>query len=61
MILVSSTYTRLFSEMLYEIQRNDGKLGTYLVGEMSGGIYDQIDLGRGICGYSNSCDENICC
>ena len=43
---VKSKYTRLFSEMLYEIQRNDGKLGTYLVGEMSGGIYDQIDLGR---------------
>ena len=43
---LSATFTRLFSEMLYEIQRNDGKLGTYLVGEMSGGIYDQIDLGR---------------
>ena len=43
---VKSKYTRLFSEMLYEIQRNDGKLGTYLVGEMSSGIYDQIDLGR---------------
>ena len=43
---VKSTFTRLFSEMLYEIQRNDGKLGTYLVGEMSEGIYDQIDLGR---------------
>ena len=43
---VKSKYTRLFSEMLYEIQRNDGKLGTYLVGELSGGIYDQIDLGR---------------
>ena len=35
---VSATYTRLFSEMLYEVQRNNGKLGTYLVGEMSGGI-----------------------
>jgi len=43
---LSATFTRLFSEMLYEIQRNDGKLGTYLVGEMSGGIYDQIDIGR---------------
>ena len=43
---LKSKYTRLFSEMLYEIQRNDGKLGTYIVGEMSGGIYDQIDLGR---------------
>ena len=43
---LSATFTRLFSEMLFEIQRNDGKLGTYLVGEMSGGIYDQIDIGR---------------
>ena len=43
---VKSKFTRLFSEMLYEIQRNDGKLGTFLVGEMSEGIYDQIDLGR---------------
>ena len=43
---LKSKFTRLFSEMLYEVQRNDGKLGTYLVGEMSGGIYDQIDLGR---------------
>jgi len=43
---LKSTFTRLFSEMLYEVQRNDGKLGTYLVGEMSGGIYDQIDIGR---------------
>ena len=43
---VSATYNRLFSEMLYEVQRNNGKLGTYLVGEMSGGIYDQIDIGR---------------
>tara|TARA_S200000501_G_scaffold233892_1_gene219381 strand:- start:1158 stop:4016 length:2859 start_codon:yes stop_codon:yes gene_type:complete len=43
---LKSTFTRLFSEMLYEVQRNNGKLGTYLVGEMSGGIYDQIDIGR---------------
>ena len=43
---LSATFTRLFSEMLYEVQRNNGKLGTYLVGEMSGGIYDQIDIGR---------------
>ena len=43
---LAGTFTRLFSEMLYEIQRNDGKLGTYLVGELSGGLYDSIDIGR---------------
>ncbi len=43
---LAGTFTRLFSEMLYEIQRNDGKLGTYLVGELSGGLYDSIDVGR---------------
>ena len=32
---LKSTFTRLFSEMLAETQRNDGKLGTYLVGELS--------------------------
>ena len=43
---LGGTMTRLFSEMLYEIQRNDGKLGTYLVAEMSGGLFDSIDVGR---------------
>ena len=43
---LAGTFTRLFSEMLYEIQRNDGKLGTYLVNEMSGGLFDSIDVGR---------------
>ena len=33
--------------MLYEVQRNDGKLGTYLVSEGTGGLYDSIDIGRG--------------
>ena len=43
---LKSKFTRLFSEMLYEIQRNDGKLGTYLVNEMSSGLFDSIDVGR---------------
>ena len=43
---LKSQFTRLFSEMLYEIQRNDGKLGTYLVNEMSSGLFDSIDVGR---------------
>ena len=43
---LKNTFTRLFSEMLAETQRNDGKLGTYLVGELSGELYDSIGIGR---------------
>ena len=43
---LKNTFTRLFSEMLAETQRNDGKLGTYLVGELSGELYDVIGIGR---------------
>jgi len=43
---LKGTFQTLFSEMLYEVQRNDGKLGTYLVGELSGDLYDMIDVGR---------------
>ena len=32
--------------MLAEVQNNDGKLGTYLVGELSGELYDVIGIGR---------------
>ena len=43
---MSNTFTRLFAEMLAETQRNDGKLGTYLVGEISGELTDAIAVGR---------------
>lgn len=43
---LTNTFKRLLSEMLYETQRNDGKLGTYLVGELSGELYDVIEIGR---------------
>ena len=43
---LTNTFKRLLSEMLYETQRNDGKLGTYLVGELSGELYDAVDIGR---------------
>ena len=43
---LSGTFTNLFAEMLAETQRNNGKLGTYLVGELSGDLYDAIDIGR---------------
>ena len=43
---LKGNFNRLFSEMLYETQRNNGKLGTYLVGEVSGGLFDAVDIGR---------------
>jgi hypothetical protein len=43
---LANTFKRLLSEMLYETQRNDGKLGTYLVSELSGELYDAIEIGR---------------
>ena len=43
---LKNNFQRLFSEMLYETQRNNGKLGTYLVNELSGGLFDSVDLGR---------------
>ena len=43
---LNNTFLRLFSEMLYETQRNDGKLGNYLVGEVSGELTDAVDIGR---------------
>jgi hypothetical protein len=43
---LTNTFTRLFSEMLAETQRNDGKLGTYLVGELTGDMNDAIAIGR---------------
>ena len=43
---MKGTFTNLFAEMLAETQKNDGKLGTYLVGELSGDLYDAVDIGR---------------
>ena len=43
---LNNTLKRLLSEMLYETQKNDGKLGTYLVGELSGELYDIVGIGR---------------
>ena len=43
---MKNSFQRLFSEMLYETQRNNGKLGSYLVGEISGDLFDAIDVGR---------------
>ncbi len=43
---LQGTFTKLFSEMLHEMQRNNGKYGNYIVGELSGGLYDTIGIGR---------------
>jgi len=43
---LKGTFTRLLGEMLYETQRNGGKLGTYLVGELSGELNDAIAIGK---------------
>lgn len=43
---LKNTFQRLLSEMLFETQRNGGKLGSYLVGELSGELYDVIGIGR---------------
>tara|TARA_B100000085_G_scaffold17790_1_gene15333 strand:+ start:1979 stop:4840 length:2862 start_codon:yes stop_codon:yes gene_type:complete len=43
---LGNTMNRLLSEMLYETQRNGGKLGDYLVGELSGELFDAVGIGR---------------
>jgi len=43
---LGKTFTNIFAEMLHEIQNNDGKLGNYLVGELTGGMQDQTAIGR---------------
>ncbi len=43
---MNKTMGRLFQEMLYETQRNNGKLGTYLVSEISGDLTDAVGIGR---------------
>lgn len=43
---LKKTFTRLFSEMLAEVQNNDGKLGTYLIAPLSGELHDVVGIGR---------------
>lgn len=43
---LSNTFKRLLSEMLAEVQNNDGKLGDYLVAPLSGELYDIAAIGR---------------
>lgn len=43
---LKATSTRLIGEFLAEVQRNNGNIGTYLVGEASGGIYDAVYTAR---------------
>jgi len=43
---LKGTFTNLIAEMLHEVQRNDGKIGNYLVSPLSGQLYDIMDIGR---------------
>ena len=43
---LGNSLKRIISEMLYEVQNNDGKLGSYLVGELNGELYDIVGIGR---------------
>lgn len=43
---LKTTSKRLLGEFLAEVQRNNGNIGTYLVGEASGGIYDAVYTAR---------------
>ena len=43
---MKKTFTRLFSEMLRDVQDNNGQLGDYVVGQLGGPLYDAIDIGR---------------
>ncbi len=43
---LKTTTTRIMGEFLAEVQRNNGNIGTYLVGEATGGIYDAAYTAR---------------
>lgn len=43
---LTNTFTRLFAEMLAETQNNNGKLGTYLVGKLTGEMTNVVEVGR---------------
>jgi len=43
---LTGSFQNLFAEMLAETQNNNGKLGNYLVGKVSGELYDIVGIGR---------------
>ena len=43
---LTGSFQNLFAEMLAETQNNNGKIGTYLVGKVSGELYDIVGIGR---------------
>ena len=43
---MNSTFNRLLSEMLRDAQQSNGQLGTYVVNQWTGQIYDYVDIGR---------------
>ena len=43
---MKGTMSTLIGEMLHEVQRNNGKIGSYLVSPLSGQLTDIMDIGR---------------
>jgi len=43
---LKTSTTRIMGEFLAEVQRNNGNIGTYLVGEATGGIFDAVYTAR---------------
>lgn len=43
---IKTKTTILLGEFLAEVQNNNGKIGTYLVGQATGGLYDAIGVAR---------------
>jgi len=43
---LKTSSTRLLGEFLAEVQRNNGNIGTYLVNQSTGGIYDAVYTAR---------------
>ena len=43
---MNGQFTRLLSEMLRDTQQHNGQLGTYVVNQWTGQIYDYVDIGR---------------
>ena len=43
---MNGQFTRLLSEMLRDTQQSNGQLGSYVVNQWTGQIYDYVDIGR---------------
>jgi len=50
---INAKMTTIIGEFLYEVQRNNGNIGTYLVSPATGAINDGIDIARKYIGKAN--------